>query len=72
MQDIVIKVLTDAAFRDALLANPEQTLLSTGVAPDPEILDTLRQASPEALRALAETFAMDGDATCTCTCTCTC
>lgn len=58
-QEVISKVLSDEAFRQALLENPEETLRSVGVEPTDEILDVFEGATEESLQELANNFDED-------------
>lgn len=55
-QIIVDKVLSDAAFRAKLVANPSATLTAMGVDATPEMVAALKGLDPESLQRLANAF----------------
>ena len=57
--ELVNRVLNDAAFRQALIDNPEAALRANGITPTPEMLDALRGVDHDSLTQLAGSF---GDA----------
>ena len=59
IQALVNRILSDEAFRKALLTNPEATLKQAGIEPTPEMLDALGDIDEESLQALAENFFND-------------
>ena len=59
IQALVNKILSDEAFRKALLSNPEATLRQAGIDPTPEMLDALKDIDEDSLQALAENFFND-------------
>lgn len=58
-QQVVSKVLSDAAFRRSLLQDPAATLKREGVKPTPEILAVFKDADDASLQALAKNFGKD-------------
>jgi hypothetical protein len=56
LQDIAMKVLSDNAFAEKLLASPEATLRAEGVEPTTEMLDAFKGVSHADLKAMAEDF----------------
>jgi hypothetical protein len=58
-QALVGKALSDEAFVEALVANPEATLREAGFEPTPEILDALQGVDVAAVKKLAAAFGED-------------
>lgn len=56
LQDIAMKVLTDAKFAKKLLSAPGGTLRAEGVEPTAEMLEALEGIDEAALRQLAQDF----------------
>ena len=53
---LVNKLLSDASFAEALVADPEGTLRSNGIDPTPEMVTALRQLDPSSVARLATAF----------------
>lgn len=53
---LVNKLLSDPAFAESLVADPEGTLRSNGVDPTPEMVAALRQLDPSSVSRLATAF----------------
>lgn len=60
IEDVVLKIMTDHAFAERLLANPEAVLREEGVEPTAEILQVLAGLNLADLRAMAEKFNNQG------------
>ena len=60
IEDVILKVMTDQQFAEALLANPEAVLRSEGIEPTPEMLQVLSGLKLEELAAMAEKFSNNG------------
>jgi hypothetical protein len=56
LQALAIKVITDDAFAEALLANPAEVLRAAGVEPTAEMIETINGIDLEELRALTAVF----------------
>jgi hypothetical protein len=56
VHELVDRVLNDAAFRQALLDDPEGTLQANGIEPTPEILENLKGVDHDSLVQLARDF----------------
>jgi hypothetical protein len=56
LQDLAMKVLSDAAFAKKLLSNPEATLRAEGIEPTAEMLDALKGVDEASIMVLAEDF----------------
>ena len=56
IQDLVERVLTDEAFVQALVENPEETLRGAGLEPTDEIMNALSGLDVEAVKKLASSF----------------
>ena len=59
LQELVGKAVSDPAFAQALIDQPEQTLQSVGVQPTPEMLDALKGVDVESLQRMAASFGDD-------------
>jgi hypothetical protein len=59
LQTLIGRVMTDEAFANTLLANPQSALRSVGVDPTPEILDALKDVDIQAVRRMAAAFGED-------------
>jgi hypothetical protein len=55
-EDITNNILTDSAFRDRLVRDPEGTLRSHGIEPTPEMVDALKSVDAAGLQKLATAF----------------
>lgn len=60
IEDVVLKIMTDHAFAERLLANPEAVLHEEGVEPTTEILQVLAGLNLADLRTMAEKFNNEG------------
>lgn len=60
IEDVILKVMTDPQFAEALLANPETVLRGEGIEPTPEMLHVLAGLKLEELKAMAEKFSNQG------------
>lgn len=56
LQEIAIRIITDDAFAQSLLADPEQVLRAEGVEPTPEMLDVINGIDIDELRNLTAAF----------------
>jgi hypothetical protein len=56
LQDLAMKVLSDASFAQKLLSNPEATLRAEGIEPTAEMLDALKGVDAASILVLAEDF----------------
>lgn len=56
LQGIVGKILADAAFCDALLADPEKALQENGVEPSQEMIEAIKALDPGSMKKLAAAF----------------
>lgn len=56
LQEIAIRIITDDAFAQLLLADPEQVLRAEGVEPTPEMLDVIKGIDINELRSLTAAF----------------
>ena len=54
--ELVNRVLSDEAFRQQLIDDPETTLRANGITPTPEMLDALRGVDHDSLTQLAGNF----------------
>ncbi len=52
MEDLIGRTLTDSAFRDRLLADPEKTLADEGYEVDPKVVEGIKNANPDDIRAM--------------------
>ena len=55
-QTLVGKVMSDEAFVQALINNPEKALKEAGIEPTPEILEALKGVDAAKLKQLAQAF----------------
>ncbi len=60
IEDVIMKVMTEPDFAEALLASPEAVLQSEGIEATPEILQVLSNLKVEELRVMAEKFTNQG------------
>lgn len=60
IEDVVMKIMTNTAFAEELLADPETILRREGIEPTEEILRVLRGLDVEALKQLADKFNNQG------------
>ena len=60
IEDVILKLMTDKDFAQALLADPETILRHEGIEPTAEILQVLAGLNVEELMAMAEKFNSDG------------
>lgn len=60
IEDVILKLMTDKNFAEALLANPETMLRNEGIEPTEEILQVLGSLKTEELMLMAEKFNSDG------------
>jgi hypothetical protein len=60
IEDVILKLMTDRNFAEALLANPETVLRDEGIEPNPEILQVLGGLKVDELMLMAEKFNSDG------------
>ena len=58
-QTLVGRALTDEAFVEALVKDPEANLRKAGLEPTPEILGALKGVDVEAIKKLAAAFGED-------------
>ena len=56
INSLVSKIVSDRAFCEALVANPEQTLRASGVTVTPEILAALGSLDAASIQRLASAF----------------
>lgn len=56
LQEIAIRIITDDAFAEALLAHPEDVLRAEGIEPTPEMLEAIRGIDLAELRNLTAAF----------------
>jgi hypothetical protein len=56
LQNVAVKVLTDAEFAGKLIANPVETLKAEGIEATPEMLDALKDVDVTQLQKLADDF----------------
>lgn len=56
LQALAIKIITDDAFAEALLANPAEVLRTEGIEPTAEMIETINGIDLEELRALTAVF----------------
>ncbi len=56
LQEVAVKVLSDAAYAKKLLSDPEGTLRAEGIAPTAEMLEALAGIDDAALKELAQDF----------------
>jgi hypothetical protein len=56
VQSIIGKVMSDRAFCEQLIRDPEATLQANGVEPTPEIVDALKGLDPDSVQKLAAAF----------------
>ena len=56
IDELIGQVLTNIAFREKLLANPEATLAEAGYEATPEVLEAIKKVNPEDLNAMAKDF----------------
>lgn len=54
VEELIGRALTDRAFRDKLLANPEKTLAEEGYSVGPEVLEAIKKANPDDVNAMAQ------------------
>lgn len=59
IDSLVQKALTDVAFCDALVADPEGTLRANGVEPTDEMISALSGLDAESVQKLAAAFGTD-------------
>ncbi|GAB4515047.1 MAG: hypothetical protein OHK0046_17980 [Anaerolineae bacterium] len=60
IEDVVMRIMTDTAFAEELLADPETTLRQEGIEPTEDILSVLKGLDVDALKQLAEKFNNQG------------
>lgn len=60
IEDVIMKVMTEPDFAEALLASPEAVLQSEGIEATPEILQVLSGLKVEELQVMAEKFSNQG------------
>ncbi len=60
IEDVIMKVMTEPDFAEALLAAPETVLRAEGIEPTAEILHVLSGLKVEELRVMAEKFSNQG------------
>lgn len=56
LQEVAIKIITDDAFAQALLADPDQVLRAEGIVPTPEMIEAINGIDIEELRSLTAAF----------------
>lgn len=56
LQEIAIKIISDDAFAQNLLANPESVLHAEGIEPTPEMIEAINGIDLEELRTLTAAF----------------
>jgi len=56
LQELVGKILSDEAFAEKLVENPEEALEEAGIEPTIDLLDALEGVDREALQKLAAAF----------------
>ncbi|MEX1021333.1 MAG: Os1348 family NHLP clan protein [Litorilinea sp.] len=56
LQEIAIRIITDDAFAQALLANPAEVLRAEGIEPTPEMLEAVKGIDLEELQNLTAAF----------------
>ncbi len=56
VQTIIGKALSDRAFCEQLINDPEATLRANGVEPTPEMIDALKGLDPDSVQKLAAAF----------------
>lgn len=56
LQELAIKIISDDAFAQALLANPDQVLRAEGIEPTPEMIEAINGIDLEELRSLTAAF----------------
>jgi hypothetical protein len=54
VEELIGRALTDAAFRDRLLSAPEETLDAEGYDLGPEVVEAIKAANPEDIKAMAQ------------------
>jgi hypothetical protein len=62
LQALAMKIITDDAFAEALLANPAEVLAAAGVEPTAEMIETIRGIDLEELRNLTAVFSDESKA----------
>lgn len=60
IEDVVLRIMTDTAYAEELLANPEAVLQKEGIEPTEEILTVLNGLDVDALKQMAEKFNNQG------------
>ncbi|MBK9747553.1 MAG: hypothetical protein IPO91_12325 [Chloroflexi bacterium] len=60
IEDVIMKVMTEPDFAEALLASPGAVLQAEGIEATPEILQVLADLKVEELRVMAEKFSNQG------------
>ncbi len=58
-QSLVSKAISDEAFAQALVENPDKALREAGIEPTAEMLDALRGVDAAAIKRLAKAFGDD-------------
>lgn len=53
VEELIGRTLTDSAFRDRLLASPEKTLAEEGYDASPEVIEAIKSANPDDVKAMA-------------------
>lgn len=56
LQEIAIRIISDDAFAQGLLENPEKVLLAEGIEPTPEMIEAVKEMDIEELRNLTTAF----------------
>ena len=59
LQELVGKAASDPEFARALSENPEQTLMSVGVPPTPEMIEALKGVDAASVQRMAAAFGDD-------------
>ncbi len=60
IEDVILKIMTDTQFAEALLADPEAVLRAEGIEPTQEMLQVLSGLKLEELKTMAEKFSNQG------------
>ncbi|MDI1483923.1 Franean1_4349 family RiPP [Polyangium sp. y55x31] len=56
VEELIGRALTDAKFREKLLASPESTLVEEGYEVGPEVIEAIKSTSPAEVQAVAKEF----------------
>jgi hypothetical protein len=56
LQAVIGKALSDRAFCEQLISNPEATLQANGIEPTPEMVDALKGLDADSVQKLAAAF----------------